>query len=270
MITIAGGWLAWNHRKAGEAAAPAGAAEAGWQKRAPAPARKIADTPVRTAAAEPAALAAVPADAPAPPPAAAEAAATPPDAAPQPPIAALPVPPQIQAIFASDGGLFSNYYNGLFRRLNFTPDQAAQFRGLLDNAVLDAVNALPPGGRDQLANNPELVSQVLAATEANLGTQLQAQFGDAVYQAYRQDRQTLPERMVVDQLQQTLQSSPTPLTDDEAALLVQILARTTPSAMRLPTGSRITPDTVSQASTVLGPEQLQALQALQQQQAAGN
>lgn len=268
-MAAAGAWLAWNHhRQGGEPGTPLLTLNQGseWQKRAPAPARKITvNTVQRPAIPESGAAAAGEAAAPA-----GAAAANEPGAAPaeSPAAGASNAPPPSPT---PDVAALEGYYAGLFRRLNLTADQVAQFKGFRDSAALDALNALPPGVREQLDSNPAAVRQMIAATEANLDAQVQAQFGDALYAQYKLDQQTFSQRVTVDQLEQSLRTGPSPLTDEQANQLVQILARTeAPGPKTL--YSRITPDAVNQAATVLTQEQLLALQQLQQQQqqAGGN
>jgi len=113
--------------------------------------------------------------------------------------------------------------------------------------------------------------------------------GDAGFAQYQQYQQTLPQRGVVNQLQQSLSYTSTPLTDAQTEQMVQLLAQAAPQRAANSTtptrnmaftmggpmgymgggsGSTITPEAINLAQGVLSPPQLQALQQLQQQQQA--
>ena len=265
LIAVTGAWLAWNNaRRNREAAAAAATLNLGsdWQKRAPAPPRKIPDRSLPAAAALPASRAAkspgaTPSLGPAPGP-----------ALEAPPAEAANLPPTPSPAPTAETVALESYYAGLFRRLNFSPDQVAQFRSLREEASLDALDALTPAERDQLATDPAIVRQVIMATESGLDTQIQSQFGDAIFARYKQDQQTFSQRVTIDQLEQSLRSGSAPLTDAQANQLVQILARTEAPGPKV-LYSRITVETINEAAPLLTPEQLQALQLLAQQQQAG-
>jgi len=78
----------------------------------------------------------------------------------------------------------------------------------------------------------------------------------------------------VNQLQQDLSYTETPLTSAQAEQMAQLLAQTAPTGSDTPPsgnrnpGSVITDETLSRAQGVLSPAQLQALQEIQQQQQA--
>ena len=70
-----------------------------------------------------------------------------------------------------------------------------------------------------------LVNQAMAQTDQSI----QQTLGDAAFQQYQQYQQTLPERNVVNNLQQSLGYTQTPLTDDEAASSSRPSPSTSPS-----------------------------------------
>jgi hypothetical protein len=188
-------------------------------------------------------------------------------------------------------GRISQTYGPLFKSLNLSPDQLAQFQSLLadkQQALMDVMAA----ARDQGINprtDPDafktLVGQAVSQADANI----QQALGDAAFQQYQQYQQTLPERNVVNTLQQQLSYSQTPLTDDEANQMISLLAQNQPqragngtagtgnggdagpNPMSLVNGggnARVTNDAVTQASGVLSAPQVAALQQIQLQQQA--
>lgn len=169
-------------------------------------------------------------------------------------------------------------YAALIGKLNLTPEQAEQFKNLIAlkmQSASNAANALTPTDLGARPNLP-LVRQTVANIENTAVAQIQAQFGDAAAAQYKQYQQTFPQRNTVDQLSASLRASQTPLTDDQAAQMVDILAQTAPPMPRGGVGtilgggmtyhSRITPQTVTAAAGVLSPQQLAALQQIQKQQ----
>jgi hypothetical protein len=177
-------------------------------------------------------------------------------------------------------------YSPLFKSLNLTPEQTAQFQNLLAEKqmsmldVLSAARAEGVTGRDQIA---ALVQQSGSAIDS----QIQAQLGPDGYSQYANYQQTLPQRNQVGQLQTLLVTSGgTPLQDYQTQQLTQILAQNGTGSTGgqrggggflgaigglFPTpvtGPTITTTAVTQAATVLTPVQLQTLQQMQQQQAA--
>ena len=200
--------------------------------------------------------------------------------------------PEFQRLLAIQAkGRISQTYGPLFKSLNLSPDQLSQFQSLLadkQQSLMDVMQA----AREQGINprvDPDgfktLVNQAISQTDATI----QQTLGDAAYQQYQQYQQTLPERNVVNSLQQQLSYTQTPLTDDEANQMIALLSQTQPqragngtsgtssggdpgpSAMSLVNGggtARVTNDGVTQAQGVLSAPQLAALQQIQLQQQA--
>jgi len=131
-----------------------------------------------------------------------------------------------------------------------------------------------------------LMSQAVAQTDQSI----QQAIGDAAFQQYQQYQQTLPERNVVNSLQQQLSYTQTPLTDDQSNALISLLQQTQPQRagngtsgttdgaggpgpgiMALVNGggnARVTDDAIAQAQGVLSAPQVAVLQQVQQQQQA--
>jgi septal ring factor EnvC (AmiA/AmiB activator) len=190
--------------------------------------------------------------------------------------AAQVVPPT--ATSAQRRALVEQRYADLVNKLNLNPDQAEEFKNLIATkmqAASDAANALLP--TDPAARpNLNVIRQTVANIETNAVAQIQAQFGDAAATQYQQYQQTFGQRNTVGQLASMLGNSQTPLTDDQAAQMVQVLTQTAPPMPKGSLGtildggmsyhSRITPQTINAATGFLTPEQVAALQRLQKQQ----
>jgi hypothetical protein len=200
--------------------------------------------------------------------------------------------PEFQKLLAVQmKGRISQTYGPLFKQLNLSPDQLAQFQTLLadkQQALMDVMQAAREQGINPRAD-PDgfhtLVNQAVAQADTNI----QQALGEAAYQQYQQYQQTLPERNVVNTLQQQLSYTQTPLTEDQANALVGLLQQTQPqrsgggtagtgsggdggpSIFALMNGggtAKVTNDSVAQASGVLSAPQVAVLQQIQQQQQA--
>jgi hypothetical protein len=200
--------------------------------------------------------------------------------------------PEFQRLLAIQmKGRISQTYGPLFKALNLSPDQLAQFQGLLadkQQALMDTLAAAREQGinpRTDQDGFKTLVSQAESQVDQNI----QQALGDAGFQQYQQYQETLPERNVVNSLQQQLSYTQTPLTDDEASQMVALLAQNQParagngtagtgtagdpgpSAMSLINGggtAKVTSDAITQAQGVLSAPQVSALQQIQLQQQA--
>ncbi len=198
--------------------------------------------------------------------------------------------PEFQRLMAIQvKGRISQTYAPLFKSLNLSPDQLAQFQSLLaekQQALADVMGA----AREQGINprqDPDAFKTLVGQALAQSDQAIQQALGDAAYQQYQQYQQTLPERNTVGTLSQSLSYTQTPLTEDQASQLQAILAanqpqragngtagtdgNTGPSPMALLNGggqARVTADAITQASGVLSAPQLAALQQIQEQQQA--
>jgi hypothetical protein len=199
-------------------------------------------------------------------------------------------------------GMLDGRYAGLFKQLNLTPQQLEQFKELLvekQTSLMDVLAAAQSQGLNPRTDR-DAVRQLMAGTQAELDEGIKATLGDTAYAEYKEYERTLPYRNVVNQLEQRLSYSTSPLTDIQSQQMVQILAATGRTgrndnaaagggmAIRLAMplsggnsqlnstvslltggGAMITPETVTRAQTVLAPNQLAALQEIQQEQQAG-
>jgi hypothetical protein len=207
--------------------------------------------------------------------------------------AALGSNPEFQKLLAIQAkGRIAQTYGALFKSLNLSPDQLAQFQQLLadkQQAMMDVLQAAREQGinpRTDPDGFKTLMSQAVAQTDQSI----QQAIGDAAFQQYQQYQQTLPERNVVNSLQQQLSYTQTPLTDDQSNALISLLQQTQPQRagngtsgttdgaggpgpgiMALVNGggnARVTDDAIAQAQGVLSAPQVAVLQQVQQQQQA--
>ena len=186
-------------------------------------------------------------------------------------------------------------YAALFKQLNLSPADLEKFKNLLvekQSALMDVMAAARAEGLDPRASRDEIRTLVQNA-QAEVDTSIQSSLGDAAFAQYKNYEATLPQRGVVDQLSQRLSYSTTPLTDTQSTQLISILAANTPAgqgggnavaglvqtfagggpggqvASMMARGSvPITDTVIAQAQGVLAPQQVTALQNLQQEQQA--
>jgi hypothetical protein len=181
----------------------------------------------------------------------------------------------------------------LFRNLALPAEKLEQFKNLLlerQSVMQDVMAAAREQGLDPRAN-PEELRKIVARANAESDDSLRALLGAEGFAQYQDYQQTLPQRSVVNQLQQSLSYTDAPLTTAQADELVRILATTAPSGPSAdlppppvdgfargpgrggqggPGGSTalVTTEAVQLAGRVLSTPQLEALTQLQQSQQA--
>lgn len=183
-------------------------------------------------------------------------------------------------------------YGALFKSLNLTPEQTAQFQNLLVERQMSMLDVLSAASAEGITGRAQIGSLIQQAGSA-IDSQIQALLGPDGYSQYTNYQQTMPQRNQVNQLQTLLvTSNGTPLQDYQTQQLTQILAQNSAASSSgqrtggggggfygamgalgglFPTpvtGPTITTNAVAQAASVLTPAQLQVLQQMQQQQAA--
>lgn len=204
-------------------------------------------------------------------------------------IRALMAKPEVQAMMNT--AMKSNIdarYQSLFRQLNLSPEQSAQLENLLverQNTLQDVMAAAREQGINP-RSDPDAFHKLLTDAENSVNDGIKSLLGDDGYQQFSNYEQTLPQRGIVDLLQQRLSSANATLNSAQADQLVQILASNSPTkpnnnlhfgnpmgtvfgqtaSLVGPGSAKITPTAVSQASGILTPDQLAGLQQLQQQQ----
>ncbi len=180
-------------------------------------------------------------------------------------------------------------YSALFKSLNLTPEQLDKFKNLLvekRTAMMDVMAAAREQGinpRTDRAAFDKLVSDAQAEVDASIRSTV----GDAGFNQYQDFEKTVPQRNVVNQLEQRLSYSSTPLTSAQSEQMVAILAATAtarggnraiPAPLTnagagmfgaFPGGTpQITDATINQSLGVLAGPQVDALRQLQQEQQA--
>ncbi len=217
--------------------------------------------------------------------------------------------PEVQAIVNSaQKAVVDARYAALFRALNLSPDQAQKLTALLvdkQNALQDVYAA----ARDQGINprtDPDGFKKLVDDAQSTINDSIKSLIGDPGMSQLTNYEQTMPQRNLVNVLQQRLSATDAPLTPSQADQLVQILASNAPAqaasgngggrfggmggdfgggfggrlgavvmggggsvgagAVAGPNAAPITSQAVAQAGTVLNSTQVSALQQLQQQQ----
>ena len=213
-------------------------------------------------------------------------------------------PEAVRLMAMREKAMLNARYAALFKKLALTPEKLAQFQSLLADQLsvpMDVLTAAGQQGIDPM-QNPQEFRQLVQNAQTEIEDKIKAALDPASYAQYQNYVQTEPQRMVVNQLQQSLSYTDTQLTAAQADQLMQILAATSPVdgggapgtggavvasvnrtgsgnsmvvAVGTPPpdgggfgGSLVTDEAVTQAQSVLSTAQVQALQEIQQQQLA--
>lgn len=189
--------------------------------------------------------------------------------------------PEAQRLMAQQQrGQIGSRYAGLFRSLALPPDRLAQFKELLlekQTARNDVLLAATQQGINPLTNPAEF-RQLETNLQAEIDDKIKATLGPEAFAQFQTYQQTQGQRSVVNQLQESLSYTATPLSAEQSAQMVEILGRTGPpragsgasaNAPASPNNSTVTDATIAAAQGVLAPPQVSALQEIQQQQQAG-
>jgi len=151
--------------------------------------------------------------------------------------------PEVQAMLSlQQKAAVEARYGALFRTLNLTPEQTDKLKGLLadrSNTRMDVMTAAQEQGID-LRANPDEVRKLFADAQNELNNSIKAVVGENGFAQLQNYEQTLPQRGLVNDLQQRLSFSDTPLSASQADALVQILAS---NAAPRPTSSGPSPST---------------------------
>ena len=158
-------------------------------------------------------------------------------------------------------------FAALFKTLKLSPEKLAEFEELLaerQNAGTDVLIAASQQGINPM-QNPDQFRQMVQDAQGAIDTKIQSTLGADDYAQFQTFQQTQTQRAVVNQLQQNLSFTDTPLTDAQKTQMNQLVAQS-PSAGQ--NGGVIDDSLISQSQGVLSPPQLQVLQNLQQTQQA--
>ena len=154
---------------------------------------------------------------------------------------------------------YAPLFKQLAQQLGLTPAQIAAFQNLLVQKQ-DAARDVLTAARDQGADHAE-INQLMAQSNAEIDSQIAATLGPDGFNQYQNFEQTLPERNTVNEIQNSLTYSGTPLTDQQVQQVIQILAAdanksynpTSVRALNNPNlNSPITPAEMAQIITQVG------------------
>ena len=139
--------------------------------------------------------------------------------------------PEVQALLSSQQkAAIEQRYAALFKNLNLNPEQADKLKTLLaerQTTRLDVMEAARSQGLNP-GDNPEAFRKMMADARNQVESGIKSVLGDTGYQQLQTYEQTMPQRNLVNELQQRLSFSNTPLTVSQADQLVNILAANAP------------------------------------------
>lgn len=174
-------------------------------------------------------------------------------------------------------------YADLFKNLKLSPAELEKFKNLLvekQTSFRDVTAAARAQGIDPRENRDQM-RQLIQQANQEIDSNIQSVLGADGFAQYKQFEETAPQRNVVSQLDRRLSYTSTPLNQSQSDQLVQILAQNTaPSSNGNQGGGfrgaaglgegrvQVTDQAIAQASSVLTPAQVSALQQLQSEQQA--
>ena len=161
---------------------------------------------------------------------------------------------------------FDSTHGPLFKSLHLSAAQVDQLKDLMvqrQQARQDATLAAAQQGMT-MRNDPQGLQQAVTAAQDSVDEQIKTELGEAGFAQYQQFEQTLPQRNMANRVQMSLSYTATPLSDDQASQLTQLLVQNAQGA----SPNLVTDQAIAAAQAILSPPQLQALQQLQRQQQA--
>ena len=137
--------------------------------------------------------------------------------------------PEVQRLLAiQQKAQLDARYATLFKSLNLTPAQLEKFKNLLverQTSMMDVMAAAREQGVNP-RNDPKGFQALVAGTQAEIDASIKSAIGDTAFAQYQNYDKTAAQRTTTDQLTQRLSYSGTPLTADQSAAMLQILAQT--------------------------------------------
>ncbi len=150
--------------------------------------------------------------------------------------------PEVQALLSQQQkAAVEARYAALFRTLNLPPEQTARLTALLaerGTTVQDVMSAARDQGIDP-RENPAAFRKLVADAQNQINDSIKTVIGDQGFAQLNNYEQTMPQRALVNDLQQRLSYSSTPLTATQAEQLVQILATNQPPRAASTSGNRM-------------------------------
>jgi hypothetical protein len=140
--------------------------------------------------------------------------------------------PEVQAMIGLQqrGGIESRFA-ALFKNLNLSADQAAKLSALLaerGNTRQDLFAVAREQGIDP-RTNPDAYRKLFADAQNEINAGIKSVIGETGFAQLQNYEQTMPQRAIVNELQQRLSYTSTPLTAAQSEQLIQILATNSPT-----------------------------------------
>ena len=140
--------------------------------------------------------------------------------------------PEVQAIMSSQQkDAVQARYAALFKSLNLAPEQAEKLKTILadrQTTMQDVMSAARDQGIDPRTDR-NAVQKLMEVARNDINSSIKSVVGESGFNQLETYEKTIPQRNIVNQLQQRLSSTDTPLTSIQADQLVQILAANTPA-----------------------------------------
>jgi hypothetical protein len=132
--------------------------------------------------------------------------------------------PEVQALMSvQQKAAIDARYASLFKSLNLSPEQADKVKTLLADRQTTMQDVMA-AAREQGIRDPAEIRKLMADAQTDINNSLKSVLGDAGAAQLQTYEQTMPQRNVVNQLQQRLSYTDTPLSQAQADQLVQVLA----------------------------------------------
>ncbi len=140
--------------------------------------------------------------------------------------------PEVQALMSSQQkDAVQARYAALFKSLNLAPEQAEKLKTILadrQTTMQDVMSAAREQGIDPRTDR-NAVQQLMEVARNDINSSIKSVIGESGFNQLETYEKTIPQRNIVNQLQQRLSYTDTPLTSIQADQLVQILAANTPA-----------------------------------------
>lgn len=140
--------------------------------------------------------------------------------------------PEVQALMTvQQKAAVEARYAALFKNLNLSPEQAEKLKAVLaerQTTMMDVLSAARDQGLDPRRDR-DAYQKLMESARTDVNNSIKAVIGESGFAQFENYEKTMPQRNVVNQLQQRLSTSDTPLTSAQAEQLVQILANNTPA-----------------------------------------
>lgn len=140
--------------------------------------------------------------------------------------------PEVQAMLSvQQKAAIEQRYAALFKNLSLPADQVEKLKTLLAERSTTMQDVLA-AARDQGVNpreNPDAFRKMISDAQEQINQSIKATIGESGFAQLANYEQTMPQRNLVNELQQRLSYTTTPLTAAQAEQMVQILATTSPT-----------------------------------------